>query len=395
MTGTVAGRCDPHFEAVRAAFADSLAQGDDHGAAVAVVADGMLVVDLWGGWADQAGTVPWQADTMVHVASATKGILAVALHRLVDRGLVDLDAPVATYWPEFAAANKGSLRVRNLLDHTAGLAAFQRTMRVEDLFDWDLCTGALAAQEPLWSPGAGHGYHALTFGWLVGELVRRAGAVTPATLIAAITDHYAGGEIQVGVPATAQRHIAEMGPYVVDAQLAATLRRTDGPGPSLPAQVFTNPVTVQNGLANTTSWRAAIIPAANGHATARGLARLYGTLVTGKGPLAPETVRRCSVPAAVGRDLVLGVDTCFSLGFMKGMPYATASAFGHPGAGGSLGYCDPDAEIGFGYVMNRAEPTLYVGRRATRLLAALYDCLGVQGVAPAGEGALRNAVGLR
>lgn len=387
----VIGHCDTGFEAVGDAFAESFARGEEQGAAVAVVVDGRLVVDLWGGWADQAGNLPWQQDTMVNVASATKGVLAVAFHQLVEQGLVDLDAPVARYWPEFAGADKAGVPVRFLLEHTAGLPAFTRPMVVEDVFDWDRCITALAAQEPLWRPGQRHGYHALTFGWLVGEVMRRALDGTPGGLIPPSIRAVTSDEIRLGLPEAEQGRVAEMGRFVADAGMTAASRHRDGHGPSLPALVFGNPPLLLGGLVNTLAWRAGVVPAANAHATARGLARLYGSLTGPDRLLAPETVRRCSEATVRGPDLVLGIETTFSLGFMLDIPHAGPSAFGHPGAGGSLGFCDPDAGIGFGYVMNRAEPTLQVGRRAARLLAALYDCPTPEKRLPAGPVVCRSA----
>ena len=388
----VSGWCDPAFGPVRQAFTNGFERGDEQGAAVAVVADGRVVVDLWAGCADQAGTVGWQQDTMVNIASATKGVLAIAFHQLVERGVIDLDAPVARYWPEFAEGGKGAVPVRCLLDHTAGLAAFGGKMAPDDVFDWERCTAVLATQEPLWDPGSEHGYHALTFGWLVGEVMRRAADGTPADLVGPALRALTGDEVRISLRGPEHRRVAEMGAFVADAGMMAALRRPGaGGGPSLPALVFGNPPLLLGNLVNSPAWRSGVVPAANGHATARGLARLYGALTGPERLLAPASVQRCSAAAVRGPDLVLGIETSFSLGFMLGIPHAGPGSFGHPGAGGSLGFCDPDAGFGFGYVMNRAEPTLHVGGRASRLLAALYDCPGPDETLSSGAAACHSA----
>lgn len=390
MFTEVLGFCDPRFRAVQDVFADSLAQGDDLGGAVAVACDGQLVVDIWGGFADQAGTAPWQAATLVNVFSATKGALAVALGELVDDDLIDLDQPVGRYWPGFAQGGKEDVSVRSLLDHTAGLAAFSRPMSVGDVLDWDTCVQALEAQEPLWDPEQGHGYHALTFGWLVGELIRRIGRRTPATLLGDTIRTITAGELRIGLTPAEQGGVAEIGPIPVDDEMLARLRSAGGSEPSLTAAVFGNPPLLRAGLMNSPEWRGAVVPAANGHATARGLARLYGALGLPGGLLKPQTVRRCAEGSEPRTDLVLGVETAFSLGFMLDVPYASESSFGHPGAGGSLGYHDPVAGVGFGYVTNRPEATFHVGQRATRLLAALYDCFGADPNPPIAATASRS-----
>jgi CubicO group peptidase (beta-lactamase class C family) len=167
------GTCDPRFAAVRDVFLANFAEDDEIGAAVAVVVDGKTVVDLWAGWADPDRTRPWQRDTIANVYSCTKGMTALCLHRLVEQGRVDLDAPVARYWPEFAQAGKEGIPVRWLLSHRAGLAAVKPMLPAEALYDWDAMVAALAAETPWWEPGTKHGYHAVTFGWLVGEVVKR------------------------------------------------------------------------------------------------------------------------------------------------------------------------------------------------------------------------------
>ena len=175
MSTEIHGTCHPAFERVRDAFAREFEAGNELGAGVAVTLEGEVVVDLWAGHRDAERTLPFERDTLVNVYSTTKGVTALALHRLVDEGLVDLDAPVARYWPEFAQADKGAIPVRWLLDHSAGLVAIEKPMPPAAFYDWDAMTAAYAEQEPWWEPGSQHGYHALSFGWLVGELIRRSG----------------------------------------------------------------------------------------------------------------------------------------------------------------------------------------------------------------------------
>lgn len=172
-TPRIGGHCDARFEGVRAAFVDNFRERDELGAAVTVLLDGEPVVDLWGGWADAAHTRPWQQDTLVNVWSTTKGATALCAHLLADRGLLDLDAPVASYWPEFAAAGKQNVLVRHLLSHRAGLAGLREPHTLDELYDWELTTARLAATEPWWEPGTRSGYHAITYGFLVGEVIRR------------------------------------------------------------------------------------------------------------------------------------------------------------------------------------------------------------------------------
>src|SRR5271168_718602 len=181
MAVKIEGTCDPKFSRVKDAFAENFEKRSEVGAAAAVVLDGKSVVDIWGGHADKAATRLWTRDTLVNVYSTTKGVTAICAHRLVDKGLLDIDAPVAKYWPEFAQAGKDKLPVRFLLSHRAGLPAIRKTLPPEALYDWKTMTDAIAAQEPWWVPGTKHGYHAITYGWLVGEVVRRASGKTLGT----------------------------------------------------------------------------------------------------------------------------------------------------------------------------------------------------------------------
>jgi CubicO group peptidase (beta-lactamase class C family) len=382
------GTCDVRFERVREAFAENFAKRREIGAAFSLYVDGRCVVDLWGGHRDQAKTKDWQRDTIVNVYSTTKAMAALCAHQLVEEGLLDLDAPVAKYWPEFAAAGKEKIPVRQLLCHQAGLAAIRETLANEALYDWDAMTRALAAEEPWWEPGSAHGYHAVTFGWLVGEVVRRITGESLGTTFRRRIAEPLGADFQIGVPDSDHGRIAEMSPMSMekapDEPSLAEVLLTDPEG--VAARAFLNPASMALGP-NVPEWRRAEIPGANGHATARGLARIYGVLgsggeLDGINLLAPESIERCRTEQSRGDDLVLQMETRFGLGFMltqdrEGARFGpNAGAFGHPGAGGSLGMADPEAGVGFGYVMNFMGPHILLDPRARELIRATYASLG-------------------
>ena len=382
----IRGSCDPRFARVREAFHESFTKREELGAAVAVTAGGQTVVDLWGGFADLAGERPWQRDTLVNVYSTTKGLTALCGLKLADQGRLDLDAPVARYWPEFAAAGKQSIPVRWLFSHRAGLAALREPLAVDALYDWDAMCAALAAETPWWTPGQAHGYHALTFGWLVGELVRRVDGRSLGTFLREEITGPLAADFHVGLPRSQHVRVAEMGPI-------PDPRHFEGPTlpgvvlgdpEGLPARAFVNPPTLAVGV-NVPEWREAEVPGANGHGTARAVARVYGALACGSldgvTPLSAGAVRHCRGEESAGEDLVLGVSTRFGLGFMLSQPCPGACfgpsphAFGHVGAGGSIGFADPDAELGFAYAMNRMGPHILVDPRAAALIDAVYASL--------------------
>ncbi len=383
----IQGSCQPRFAAVQAAFAQNLQHHDEIGAAVAVVLNGELVVDVWAGHADLARTRPWERDTLVNVYSCTKGMTALCAHRLVSEGRLDLDTPVAEYWPEFAQAGKAALPVRWLLGHRAGLAAIRRVLPGEALYDWDAMCAALAAETPWWTPGTAHGYHAVTFGWLVGEVVRRIVGKSLGTYFRQEIAEPLGLDFHVGLPEPEHGRVAEMSgiPMLADddrVHLAAVIL-SDPEG--LAARAFMNPPSMALGV-NNAAWRSAEIPGANGHGTARALARVYGVLARGGDQdgvhlLDRAGIARCREEQSHGPDLVLPVSTRFGLGFMLPQERHDARfgpsphAFGHPGAGGSVGFADPDSRVGFGYVMNRMGPHILLDPRATALIDAVYGAL--------------------
>jgi CubicO group peptidase (beta-lactamase class C family) len=365
----VEGPCDRAFEPVRDALAEALASGFEVGAALAVYVDGRPVADLWGGYADAARTRRWQRDTIVNLYSVGKAVSAVCALRLVDAGLLDLDAPVARYWPEFAQAGKASLPVRYLLTHQAGLPAIARPLPPGAWSRWETITEALAAQEPWWEPGSGHGYHVNTQGFLIGEVVRR---LTGRTLGAYLRESLAGPmaiDFFVGFGSELDPRCADTlpprpSPETEEFQRQLALDLHDLRGEALMrASAYRNPREFSGtGVVNTRAWRAAEVPSTNGHGNARAVARLYSALVgdgtlEGRRVLSPEIIARASAPQVHGDDLMLRRPTRFGLGFQLTMAERRLGpnprAFGHFGAGGSLGFADPDARVAFGYAMNQ------------------------------------------
>jgi CubicO group peptidase (beta-lactamase class C family) len=386
MTVKIEGTCEPRFRRVKEIFADSFENGIEVGAAVAAVVDGKTVFDLWGGYADKAKTRPWTRDTLVNVWSTTKGITSMCAHRLVDQGKLDLDAPVAKYWPEFAQAGKDKIPVNYLLSHRAGLPAVRKQLPSDAYTNWPVMCAALAAQEPWWEPGTQHGYHAITFGYLVGEVIRRITGKTPGTYLREEIAAPLKLDIHIGVDASFDPRIAE----IIGAP---------PPPPGKPDQIATmsvdpesmmfkaiaNPVPVVDPkLTNSRAWRGAEVPAANGHTNARALATLYGALATGGDlngyrVLTPASIKRAHTEQANGPDLILGVTSRWGLGFALNQPNAPVGpnprTFGHPGAGGSIGFADPDARIGFGYTMNQMGSDALIDGRASALFNAMFAAL--------------------
>lgn len=379
------GHCDARFAAVRSAFEENFRERQELGAAVTVVADGVTVVDLWGGWADPARTRPWEHDTLVNVWSTSKGPVALCAHLLADRGLLDLDAPVATYWPEFAAAGKEKVLVRHLLSHRAGLSGPREPHSFAELCDWEVTTRRLAAMEPWWEPGTRSGYHALTFGHLVGEVVRRVSGLRPGAFLAREVTGPLGIDFGIGLPERETGRVAEL----THRRAAASTEQAAIFSQLSPAALaaLTNPA-VGAAEANTPAWRAAEIPAANGHGTARAVAALYGIFVgggthDGRRVLSPEAAERVREGQGSCRDLVLGAgfegETEIGLGLWlsgaNGSYGPNPRAVGHDGFGGSAGLADPEAGVSLGYVMNRMGPHIADDPRKMALVNAVYDAL--------------------
>jgi CubicO group peptidase (beta-lactamase class C family) len=385
------GRCEAGFERVRDAFAETLASGFEVGAAVAVHVDGRPVVDLWGGHADAARTRPWERDTIVNLYSVGKAIGALCALRLVEAGRLDLDAPVARYWPEFAQAGKAHIPVRHLFTHQAGLPAVARPLPSDAWGRWDVMTEALAAQAPWWEPGAGHGYHVNTQGFLIGEIVRR---ITGKTLGTYLREEIAGParvDFFIGIGPELDPRCADQIPRPPSPEEEERTRQfAVDPGclsglPLMRLNTYRNPQALSGiGIVNTRAWRAAEVPSTNGHGNARAMARLYSALagdgtLDGVHVLSPETVARAIAEQVYGEDIVLQRPTRFGLGFQLTMTERPLGpnprAFGHFGAGGSLGFADPDARVAFGYAMNQGRVG-WQHKHVRQLIDLVYSEMG-------------------
>ena len=387
FNGLIEGRCEPEFYPVRDAFHRHFQERKEIGASVAIYVEGEKVVDLWAGVVDKKGT-PWEQDTISNVFSATKGISAVCVHRLVDQGLLELSRPIADYWPEFAENGKGNITLRDVLSHQAGVAAVKEILPGGVLYNPKAMAAAIAREAPWWKPGSKHGYHALTMGWILGELVYR---VTGKSLGAYLQEEIAepfGLDMFVGLPDQHDERSAAVirkGLYGLDFNMVRFILEIGLRRQSVTAKAFTNPRTLM-GSTNSSAWKKSEIPAANGQTNGRSLAKFYGILANGgalhgKQLLSPEAIARCMAEQSHGFDQVLRLNTRFSLGFMlsqeKGSGHfgPCSQSFGHPGAGGSMGFADPDRKLGFGYVMNRMSSRILVDPRSQELIKALYRCV--------------------
>ena len=343
------------------------------------------VVDLWGGVADPESGRPWAEDSIIVVASSTKGATAICANLLVQRGELDLDAPVARYWPEFAAAGKQDIPVRHLLCHQVGLPVLDQPLAIEDFLAWEPPVQALAGQRPVWEPGTTHGYHAMTYGWLVGEVVRRISGKSLGTFFADEVAGPLGLDFWIGLPASEERRVSPM--IEIDLEdpdiepkgerAREMLEAATDAESYLTREQTTTPLEL-----NSREFRAAELPAANGTTDARSLARMYAGLigdgVDGVRLFTDETVRRASTALSDARDEVMGIRSRFGPGFylyMEGSNMVQDGVFGHGGAGGSIGYADPKADIGFGYVMNRMQMVGDDDPRTVSLARAVHESL--------------------
>ena len=357
------GTCSARFEPLRELFAAKLESGEDLGASLVFSIDGEVVVDLWGGWADEARTVPWTENTITNVFSTTKTMTSLAALVLVDRGELDLDANVAAYWPEFAANGKAGIKVRQLLSHTSGVSGWEQPITLEDMYDWDKSTALLAAQAPWWEPGTASGYHMLTYGHLIGEVIRR---ITGQRLGEFFTAHVAAplrADFHIGLPPSEFPRVAN----VVPPPLPVDPPPFDRP-PSDPPQLDPNSVAFKtwtnptmrplHECSCTERWRRADIGAANGHGNARSVARLQSAVacggeVDGVRLLSPQTIDRIFEVQSNGIDLVIGIPLKFGVGYSL-TPEGRVCAWG--GTGGSTVIIDVDRRITFAYVMNKMAP---------------------------------------
>lgn len=380
---TLNGHCDPRFTPVADAFSALFEDPQERGAALCIQVGGETVVDLWAGSAGKEPGQDWQADTLLNLFSCTKTFAAVAALQLVGEGHLELDAPVARYWPEFEQAGKQAITVRQLLCHRAGLPAIREPLAPEALYDWSTMTAALAAETPWWTPGAEHGYAPITYGWLIGEVIRRVDGREPGAAIIARTAEPLGLDFHIGLDdAEFHRvaHIARGKGNLGDAAAQRLLRTMMTDAAALSTRAFTNPPSVLTST-NKPEWRRMSQPAANGHGNARALAGFYSGLLQGR-LLDEALLAELTREHAVGEDRTLLTCTRFGLGCMLDQPsVANATyglgpqAFGHPGAGGSIGFADPERELAFGFVVNTLGPYVLMDPRAQRLARIAGDCL--------------------
>jgi CubicO group peptidase (beta-lactamase class C family) len=368
VTG-IEGEFDERFHGVAEALSKNLDQGLDVGASVAVVIDGEPVVDIWGGHKDPERSEPWERDTIVNVFSTTKTMTALCALVLVDRGELDLHAPVVRYWPEFAQEGKERIEIRHLLGHTAGLSGWSERLALEDLADWERCTSLLAAQSPWWEPGTASGYHAVTQGYLVGEVVRRITGQSLGTFFRESVAGPLGADFHIGLPSDADARVAPLIPPPPADLRAIGL-------PELGLRSLGNP-PITGGTTALEWWRRAEIPAANGHGNARSVAAVQSIVSCGGHAAGSKIISREAVDAIFeeqsnGRDLVLGVPLRFGMGYglaSETMPMGPRScAWG--GYGGSLVLNDLDARVTVAYVMNRMEPGILSDARGASIIMA-------------------------
>jgi CubicO group peptidase (beta-lactamase class C family) len=384
------GTVEPGFEQVREAFIANFSRRGDVGAAFCLYVGGRNVVDIWAGTADAKTGREWDEDTLTLVYSTTKGVTAICAHLLAERGELDLDAPVVDYWPEFGQEGKERVPVRWLLSHRVGLPTLEKRLSPEEALAWDPAVEALAAQKPSWEPGTKHGYHAFTYGWLVGEVIRRVTGKSPGRYLADEVSDPLGLDLWIGLPDALESRVCRL--IAIDPtppspeELAALpperiemLKAMSRPD-SLTVRALN--VTDPPLNFNTRAVHAGELPAANAIATARALAKLYASTigeVDGIRLLEPATVRDATREQASGHDEVLLADSRIASGFFLPStfkPLMGPSSFGHSGAGGSLAFADPDRQVGFGYVMNRMLQGLAADARTDGLIEAVRRATG-------------------
>ncbi len=402
----IKGKWSPQWQPVVDAFAANFNEGEQ-GAGVALYHGGELVVNIWAGERSNRlaaiSSQPWAEDTIVNIFSAGKGLVALCVLQLVAQGELNVDSPIANYWPEFAQGDKAKITVRDVLSHRSGLSAFHQHIADDQIFNWSAMTAAAASETPWWEPHTGQGYAPFMYGWILGELVRRVSGY------ASFNDYFQaqvaaplGVTCYFGVPDSALNAIADTGPLkrtIAATKGAATesngadsvalgkLMKADPRG--VTNRAFCNPISLMTAT-NTQAWRQAQIPAANAHANAQAIAAIYGALSCGDGAhgangqlLPADILSLCSQEQTFGHDQVLGLPLRFSCGFMLSQADRAdcrygrgVHAFGHPGAGGCIGFADPDYQLGFGYVTSRMGQNILIDERAVRLINAAYEVLG-------------------
>jgi len=371
--GLSSGFVQDRYAPVRAVFEGSLASGADVGASFCATLEGETVVDLWGGHADEAKTRPWVKDTIVNVYSTTKTMTALTALMIADRGELDFDAPVAKYWPEFAAAGKADVKVSHLMSHSSGLSGWKAPMTLADMYDWEKATALLAAQAPYWEPGTASGYHAATQGYLVGEVVRRITGRSLGTVFREEIAEPLGADFHIGLPASEDGRVADLippppGGGIMDGEQSELVRNMSSNPPIDPMDTRTR------------AWRAAEIPAANGHGNARSVAEIHailanGGVAKGKRIMSEAGCRKALELQIEGTDMVLGVPARFGMGFgLAGgaVPFPNPNTIYWGGYGGSIAVIDMDAHATYGYAMNKMAGTTTGDMRAFSLLMGMW-----------------------
>lgn len=373
------GHCDPQFVPVRDLLANRLAHGNDLGASICVIQNGRMVVDLWGGIADADSGRPWERDTLVNTYSITKTMAALVALTLIDRGVLDLEAPVAQYWPEFAAAGKQDILVRHILSHTSGVCGWEQKVALDDIYDHERAAALLAAQEPWWTPGDGSGYQAMNHGHLVGELVRRTTGWSLGQFLAEELTGPSGADYWIGAPASIDSRVATLVPPPSSGMDYSALSPE-----SVVVKTMLNPVFSPQG-ATTRPFLAAEIASMNGQGNARSVAQLqsivsHGGLLDGKRYLSPSTIDRIFVPQSDGIDRVLGSRVRFGLGYALAIPDALPEL---PegricfwlGFGGSFVVNDLDRNMTAAYTMNKMAPSVIGAENTRAYLSAVYSAV--------------------
>jgi len=380
------GFCNRRFVAVKEAFAKSFREGKEIGASCAVTIDGQFVIDIWAGYSDANQTRPWRKNSIVNVWSTTKVMTALCAHMLVDRGLLDLDAPVAKYWPEFAQAGKEKLPVKYLLSHTSGLAGWDQAISITDLYDWDYLCELLAKQSPWWEPGTCAGYHALSFGYLIGEVVRRITGKSLGTFFREEVAEPLHADFHIGLPTKFDLRVADLINYPAPIHGDTNYIDPEWVKVNFPIHVKTfvdSPVISEEEI-RSRRWRAAEIPSSNGHGNARSVARVASVLacggeVNGIRLLSLSAIEKSIEQQFYGTDLALMQPIRWGLGWGLNSPERPISpnprSFYWSGAGGSVVIMDLDARLSYAYVMNKMEPGVAVKSRSMNLTEALYASL--------------------
>jgi CubicO group peptidase (beta-lactamase class C family) len=378
MASDIGGTCSERFKGVQDVLASNLESGADLGASLSITVEGETVVDIWGGWSDPERTRPWEADTITNVWSTTKTMTALCALLLVDAGEIDLDAPVSRYWPEFASGGKADrVLVRHIMAHTSGLAGWSEPMATEDLYDWDKATSLLAAQEPFWEPGTASGYHAVTQGYLVGEVIRRVTGQTVGEFLAQNVTGPLGADFHIGLdPAEFGRVSNVVPPPPFEAQDGLVITE-------MAMRVLGNPFLAAES-SWTDAWRQAQIPAANGHGNARSVARVQAVIANGgeldgRRFLSEATCARILEEQANGTDLILGAPIRFGIGFGLSspdlpLPLGPRACF-WGGWGGSVILVDMEARTTLAYMMNRMDAGLVGDTRGFALAAAFSEAM--------------------